>query len=86
MPSTFSCRCDARGYLHVHCYRFLCNGKAVSRSAYQHHWKAAKELQILISSDLQEPTCSDDNEHNEGAPSTSECNSNPGRRFICNYS
>ena len=85
MSYTSSCQCDAIGYLHAHCYCFLCNCKALSCSTYQYQ-KAAEELQTLNSSDLQELTCSDDSEHNEGASSTSECNSDPGRRFICIYS
>lgn len=87
MPSTSSCRCDARVYLHAHCYCSIynCNDKAVSLSTYQHHRKAAEEsqAQILNSSDLQEQTSLDGN---EGAPGSSECNSDSGRRFIYNYS
>lgn len=43
MPATSSCRCDSRNYLHAHCYCHIynCGGKAVSRSTYQHHRKAA---------------------------------------------
>ena len=76
MPSTSSCRCAARGHLHAHCYCSIynCNGKAVSRSTYQHHRKAAQESQILNSNDLQVTT-----NDSEGAPGSSECNSDPGK-------
>ena len=45
MPPTSSCRCDARAYLHAHCYCsvYNCDGKAVSRSTYQNHRKASAE-------------------------------------------
>ena len=48
MPSTSSCRCSARGYLHANCYCAIynCNGKAVSRSTYQKHRKASEEIDI----------------------------------------
>ena len=78
MPSTSSCRCDARGYLHAHCYCpiYNCNGKAVSRSTYQHHRKAAQESQILSSSDLHEAR---EENVSEKAPIAADCNSEAGK-------
>lgn len=78
MPSTSSCRCDARGYLHAHCYCSIynCNGKAVSRSTYQHHRKAAQESQILSSSDLHEAR---EENISEEAPRAADCNSEAGK-------
>lgn len=80
MPSTTSCRCDARGYLHAHCHCSIynCNGKAVFRSTYQHLRKADQESQIS-SSDLQEAREESDN---EGRSETAECNSEAGKIFI----
>ena len=54
MPTTASCRCDERGYLHAHCHCSIynCNGKAVSRSTYQNHRKAAQEVEISRNEDL----------------------------------
>ena len=47
-------RCDERGYLHAHCHCSIynCNGKAVSRSTYQNHRKAAQEAEIFLNKDL----------------------------------
>lgn len=58
MPATTSCRCDARDYRHAHCFCAIynCNGKAVSRSTYQHHQKADEGLHIQKS---KEATASD---------------------------
>ena len=61
-------------FMHTAIAPFMTNGKAVSRSTYQHHRKAAQESQILNSSDLQVTT-----NDSEGAPGSSECNSDPGK-------
>lgn len=65
MPATSSCRCDERGYLRAHCYCsvYNCNGKAVSRSTYQHHRNAAEDSEIFTAEELQEATVERNKEH-----------------------
>ena len=76
MPATSSCRCDARSYLHAHCYCsvYNCNGKAVSRSTYQHHRNAAKDSETFASEELQGTT----DDISEGDPRVTDSNPDPG--------
>ena len=57
MPATSSCRCYDRGYLHAHCFCpiYNCDGKAVSRSTYQQHRRAAEEAENFPREEPQEP-------------------------------
>ncbi|PFX25230.1 hypothetical protein AWC38_SpisGene10165 [Stylophora pistillata] len=75
MPSASSCRCDARAYLHAHCYCsvYNCNGKAVSRSTYHDHRKASQESDIANGNDLRATAAAGGE-----TPGTAECYSNHG--------